>query len=252
MNGSRAALAGLRGMNRAAARWPGVVVGLALPATLIGHARAEFRGIEIGAQDVHADERGAFTGGLSAALLKEAGASFTIVGHSECRSHQGDTDDDVRRKVEAAYRAGLRVLLCVGESAGTRAKGAAIDTVAAQVRRCLPATADGSWLSIAYEPIWAIGTGAIPSIDEVAQMHSALRRECRANLSANAESVPLLYGGSVTSENATALLQIENVDGLLVGGASLLPETFGPIIEAAGAQVRSDACRHAAIRSARI
>ncbi len=233
MNGCRAALDALREIAQVAARGKRTEVGLALPATLIAQASTKYRRLAIGAQDVHADEGGAFTGSLSATMLKDAGATFTIVGHSECRRRYGESDQEVRRKAEAARRAGLDVILCVGESASVRAKGCAVETVTEQLGRCLPDGADGSWFTIAYEPIWAIGTGFIPTLNDIVQMHEALRTYCRARFGSAGHAIRLLYGGSVTAENAAQFMAIPEVDGVLVGGASLAAATFAPIIDPA-------------------
>ncbi|MES2754718.1 MAG: triose-phosphate isomerase [Pseudomonadota bacterium] len=231
MNGSLAALSELDAI--AAAAGGAVEVGIAVPATLIAAAAARVPRLSIGAQDVHADDSGAHTGCVSAALVKEAGADFTIVGHSERRADQHETDGDVRGKAAAARRQGLRVILCVGETLAQRDAGEAEAVVTTQLAGSLPAGASADWLSIAYEPVWAIGTGRTPTVADVAAMHGTIRAKLRALIGDEADSVRLLYGGSVTADNARELLAAGDVDGALVGGASLTAAKFVPIVEAA-------------------
>jgi triosephosphate isomerase len=202
-------------------------VGLALPATLIALATRAATRLTIGAQDVHPDPCGPRTGGIAATMLRDAGARFTLVGHSERRLPQGSDDDDrIASKLNAARDAGLSIILCVGETAEAREAGRAAAVVAEQLRRTLPDTIDGRWLAVAYEPRWAIGSGMTPSLDEIAAMHRTIRTV------AGTDRVPLLYGGSVSHENARDILSIEAVDGLLVGNASLTAERFVPIVRA--------------------
>lgn len=234
MNGSLAALAELDGIAAAAVSHPAVEVAVALPFTLITPAAARVPALRIGAQDVHQDASGAHTGCISAAMAVEAGATWTIVGHSERRADQAETDAIVKAKAEAARAAGLSVVLCVGETIDQRDYGQAEVIVTAQLAASFPEGGDGSWLSIAYEPVWAIGTGRVASVEDVAAMHAAIRRELTALIGAGASDVRILYGGSVTGENAPALLAAENVDGALVGGASLTAAKFVPIVAAAG------------------
>jgi triosephosphate isomerase len=234
MNGSLAALAELDGIFAALDRAPSVDCGVALPATLIAPAVARLPLLAVGAQDVHQAPNGAHTGCISAAMAVEAGARFTIVGHSERRADQGETDAIVKAKAEAAHAAGLSVILCIGETIDQRDYGQAEVIVTAQLAASFPEGGKAEWLSIAYEPIWAIGTGRVASVADVETMHRAIRRELAALIGEGAERVRILYGGSVTAENAPALLAAENVDGALVGGASLTAEKFVPIIEAAG------------------
>lgn len=234
MNGSLAALAELDGIAAAARDTAGVDVGIAVPATLIAPAVQRVPALTIGAQDVHHAPSGAHTGCISAGMAVEAGARFTIVGHSERRTDQAETDAIVKAKAEAAHAAGLGVILCVGETLDQRDYGQAEVIVTAQLAASFPTGGDGAWLSIAYEPIWAIGTGRVAEVDDVEAMHRAIRRELQVLIGAGAEAVRILYGGSVTAENAPALLAAENVDGALVGGASLTAAKFVPIIVAAG------------------
>ena len=205
-------------------------VALCLPATLIERAVRAFPGFAVGGQDVHSAPKGAHTGCVSAAMLLDAGARLVIVGHSERRDAQHETDADVRAKAGAALAAGLDVILCIGESDAVREAGAAVATVAAQLDASLPATAVDA---IAYEPIWAIGTGKIPSLADIAEMHAALRARLVAAYGAAGQGVRILYGGSVKASNAADIFAIPDVDGALVGGASLTAADFVPIIKAA-------------------
>ena len=233
MHGNLAALPVLGAIDAAARRTPAVDVGVAVPATLITVAWQAASALRVGAQDIHAADQGAHTGCLSAPMVKDAGAAFTIVGHSECRAGRQETDAEVRDKVEAARRHGLSVILCVGEALDVREAGHAEDVVRGQLENCLPTDGDGDWLSVAYEPIWAIGTGRAATLDDVAAMHAMLRETCRAVLGQAGDRVRLLYGGSVTPANAADILATPNVDGVLVGGASLTAESFLPIVAGA-------------------
>ena len=233
MNGNMATLAELDGIAAAGVANDGVDVAIAVPATLIAPAAARAPALPIGAEDVHAADGGAHTGCVSASMVAEAGARFTLVGHSERRADQGESDADVKAKAEAARRSGLSVILCVGETLAQRDSGEAEEVVTAQLAASLPADAAGDWLSIAYEPVWAIGTGRTPTVADVAAMHSALRAKLRALIGEGADAMRLLYGGSVTADNAGELLAAGDVDGALVGGASLTAAKFVPIVEAA-------------------
>ncbi|WP_343519169.1 triose-phosphate isomerase [Sphingomonas sp.] len=234
MHGLKAALPEVAAIARAAAANPGVDVALCVPATLIASAAGVAGGMPVGGQDCHAAEQGAHTGCISAAMLAEAGAALTIVGHSERRADQGETDADVKGKAEAAHRHGLRAILCVGEMLDQRDAGQAEAVVTAQLAGSLPEGAAAEWLAIAYEPVWAIGTGRTPTAADVAAMHGAIRAKLGELLGAEAAAaMRVLYGGSVNGANAAALLGCADVDGALVGGASLTAEKFGPIVEAA-------------------
>ena len=236
MNGLEADLVEVRAI-AALDRQAGVDCALCLPATLISAAARDCPDFWVGAQDCHQSASGAHTGCISALMLAEAGAALTIVGHSERRVDQHESDADVRAKALAAHAAGLRVILCVGESDAERAAGQALARVTGQLSASLPAEAHAEWMTIAYEPIWAIGTGKIPSAQEVAEMHAAIRAQLIADLGDAGQGVRILYGGSMNGDNAAELLAIENVDGGLVGGASLTAAKFAPIIAAANALV---------------
>jgi triosephosphate isomerase len=233
MNGTTAALGEVSAIARAAAEHRAVDVALCLPATLIGRAVEAAPGFAIGGQDVHANPDGAHTGCISAAMLLDAGASLAIVGHSERRSDQHESDADVRAKAQAGLAAGLHVILCVGESDEVRSKGNAVSHVIDQLDASLPD--DPSRLSIAYEPIWAIGTGKVAGVAEIGEMHAALRQRLVVTYGAAGEGVRILYGGSVKASNAAEIFAVPDVDGALVGGASLTAADFVPIIEAAAA-----------------
>lgn len=233
MNGGLASLEEISAIDRIARAHTTLDIGLALPATLINPARSCATTLMIGAQDIHAMPAGAFTGSVSAEMVREAGAVMAIVGHSERRQMQGETSADVRAKASTGIAAGLQVILCVGETQNIRVAGEAEAYVAHQLAESLPVDASPASLSIAYEPIWAIGTGKVASVSDVAMMHAALRDTLRTTLGGKADEVRLLYGGSVTADNARGLLETPNVDGALVGGASLTAVGFGPIIDVA-------------------
>ena len=233
MNGNLASLAELDAI-AAEAAGP-VEIAVALPATLIAPAAARVPALSIGAQDVHMKDGGAHTGCIAAPMAREAGAVFSIVGHSERRADQHETDADVKAKAEALRRHGMRAIVCVGETLEERDAGRAEAVVTAQLAASLPEGARGDWLSIAYEPVWAIGTGRTPTVADVAQMHGAIRARMSELLGPAADAIRILYGGSVTGENAAELLAVRDVDGALVGGASLTAAKFLPIVAAAKA-----------------
>ena len=234
MNGSLAALVELDGISAAAIAAPGVDVAVAVPATLIAPARARVPGLAIGAEDVHQEESGAHTGSISAAMVGEAGAGFTIVGHSERRrGPPHETSHDVYLKASIARRHGLGVILCIGETEEERDAGRAAHVVRAQIEESLPDDARGDWLTIAYEPCWAIGTGRTPTMEDIAAMHAVVRGKLEQMIGEGAQAVRILYGGSANPANAAQILALDNVDGALVGGASLTADKFVPIIEAA-------------------
>lgn len=197
------------------------------PATLIGAAAKLCSGsaVTIGGQDCHTESCGAHTGDISAKMLRDAGATYVIVGHSERRLEHGETDALVSAKAVAAQGAGLNVILCVGETEAERTAGHALDRVAEQLEKSLPHAPGTTELIVAYEPIWAIGTGVTPTPQDVAEMHGFLRRRLAARLP-HGDQVRILYGGSVKPANAAELLHLPAVDGALVGGASLKAEEF--------------------------
>jgi triosephosphate isomerase len=233
MNGSRAMLVELDAIAAAASAAPGVDVSVAVPFTLIAAASERVPNLAIGAEDVHEADSGAHTGCVSAGMVREVGASFTIVGHSERRADQHETSHDAWAKAAAARRQGLNVILCCGETEAERDADRAERVVQAQIEKSVPDNADGSWFTLAYEPRWAIGTGRTPTLDEIAAIHAIARAKLRMLIGDAAAGVRILYGGSVTGANAASILATPNVDGALVGGASLTAEKFVPIIEAA-------------------
>lgn len=212
---------------------PRAVVVVCPPATLLSAVAAQgaSSGILAGGQDCHAEASGPHTGDISASMLADAGAQFVIVGHSERRADHGETDDVVRAKAEAAIGAGLRPIICVGETEAQRDAGEAEGIVAAQLAASIPDAAEHHEVVVAYEPVWAIGTGRTPTLEDIAAMHNSIRARLvdRFGLS-RGESVRILYGGSVKPQNAREILSVENVNGSLVGGASLLAKDFYTII----------------------
>ena len=236
MNGLSPDLAQIRAIAEKSRAYMQVDVALCVPAILIERASRAVPGFPIGGQDVHQFEKGAHTGCVSAQMLLDAGASLAIVGHSERREAQHETDDEVKAKAEAALGCGLSVILCVGENLDVRERGNAVDTVVAQLGRSLPrSVATQAELAIAYEPIWAIGTGKVPTTGEIGEMHAALRKLLIEAYGDDGERVRVLYGGSVKASNAEEIFRVANVDGALVGGASLRAADFMPIVAAAAA-----------------
>ncbi|UZK67099.1 triose-phosphate isomerase [Sphingomonas sp. M1-B02] len=233
MHGLKAQLGDVVEIAAAAAAAPRVDVNLCLPFTLIEAAVAVAGAMPIGAQDVHEADKGAHTGCISGAMLRDCGASLTIVGHSERRADQHETSHDAWAKATAARRHGLQVILCCGETEAERDAGRAERIVQSQIEKSLPEGASGDWLTLAYEPRWAIGTGKTPTLDDIAAIHAIARAKLRHMVGDAADGIRILYGGSVTGANAETILATENVDGALVGGASLTVEKFGPIIAAA-------------------
>jgi triosephosphate isomerase len=236
MHGLSADLAEVETIARGSARFAGVDVALCVPASLIERAVRAVPGFAIGGQDVHHAHKGAHTGSTSALMLLDAGAQLTIVGHSERRDAQRESDEEVKAKAEAALAVGLGVIVCVGESIDVRESGGAVDAVLDQLDGSLPAQLNGAAeLAIAYEPIWAIGTGKTPTSEEIGQMHAALRGKLVERYRSDGARVRILYGGSVKPANAREIFAIADVDGALVGGASLKAADFLPIVEAAAA-----------------
>ena len=233
MNGSLGALAELSAIAAAARAAGGVDVAICPPFTLIAPAVARSGGLAIGGQDCHGEESGAHTGSVSAAMLKEAGARLVIVGHSERRAEQAESDSTVRSKAETALRHGLQTIICVGESEAEREAGQAIERVRSQLEGSLPDPGKDGEMVVAYEPIWAIGTGRTATPADVAEMHAHVRRILVDRFGDSGGRIRILYGGSVNAANAASLFVVDDVDGALVGGASLTAEQFVPIVEAA-------------------
>ncbi|MCB2114681.1 MAG: triose-phosphate isomerase [Parvularculaceae bacterium] len=196
------------------------------PATLVGLFATEFsdEGVGVGGQDCHQNASGAHTGDISAEMLADAGAAYVIVGHSERRADHRETDAEVQAKAGAARRAGLVPIICVGETESERKAGRELEIVGAQLAGSIPA--DAEEFVIAYEPVWAIGTGLTPTLDDIAAMHDFIRAKTR-------KDIRILYGGSVKPGNAREILSVQNVNGALVGGASLKAEDFAAIVKAA-------------------
>ena len=237
MNGLHAQLAEalrVRDAVSAPAPDPGADVMICPPATLVALLADAAKGsrLLVGAQNCHFEVSGAFTGDLSAEMLKDAGAVAVIVGHSERRAMHGERDRDVRRKVDAAHRAGLSAIVCVGETGGERAAGLTLEVVRRQLEGSLPETASAADTVVAYEPVWAIGSGLTPSAGDVAEVHAAIRETLQARFGAEGAGMRILYGGSVKPSNAREILGIADVNGALVGGASLKANDFLGIVAA--------------------
>jgi triosephosphate isomerase len=212
---------------------PGCDILLCPPSTLLVPLRDALKGsrIALGGQDCHPGVSGAHTGDLSAEMLGDVGCTYIIVGHSERRADHGESSKDVRAKAEAAYRAGLRAIICVGETAAERKKGQTLAVVGKQLTDSLPKGATAKNTVVAYEPVWAIGTGLTPTVDDVAVVHGTIRSRLKRRFKDEGAAMRLLYGGSVKGSNAAELMAVANVDGALVGGASLTAEDFWPIVE---------------------
>jgi triosephosphate isomerase (TIM) len=226
MNGLVASIGQLQAVIAGAGDLPKVDLMVCPPATLIASFAEAARGtpVLIGGQNCHALASGAYTGDISAEMLKDAGASAVIVGHSERRHYHHETDADVHAKAEAARRAGLTPIVCVGETRAQREAGHALEVVTTQLRGSLP---DGvADFVVAYEPVWAIGTGLTPTPSDVGEMHRAIREHLVSRYGQVGEGARILYGGSVNPKNAAELMAVENVDGALIGGASLKAEDF--------------------------
>ncbi|MFW8592687.1 triose-phosphate isomerase [Cribrihabitans neustonicus] len=234
MNGTGEALAELKAL---AERHPdpSVEVLLCPPATLLSRAAAAAEGsaLRFGGQDCHAKPSGAHTGDISAAMLKEAGAAAVILGHSERRADHGESDAVVCAKAGTAIAAGLTAIVCLGETLEQREAGNTLAVVTGQLAGSVPEGITGGNLVIAYEPVWAIGTGKVASLEEITEVHDALRAALAQRFGQEtADAIRLLYGGSVKPANATEIFAVSNVDGALVGGASLRAADFAPIIAA--------------------
>jgi len=235
MHGTRAMLSEARAIDRAAQRYMKVEVAIAPPYTLIHPIHREAEQIGVGAQNCHHQDGGAHTGDISAAMVADAGAKFVILGHSERRADHSESDAIVKAKVESALAAGLRVILCCGESEKTRDAGRAVAHVKKQIKASLPEIEDaGGKLTIAYEPIWAIGSGRTPTLEEIAEMHAEIRALLLKLFGEeNGGVIRILYGGSVKPENASEILALPEVGGALVGGASLTADSLMSIALAA-------------------
>lgn len=204
------------------------------PATLLSRvSEAGGDAIATGGQDCHANESGAHTGDISAAMLADSGAAYVILGHSERREDHGETDQDVRDKARAAIDAGLKTIICVGETLGEREAANTLDIIGGQLAGSIPDGVTGETLVVAYEPIWAIGTGKIPTLDQIGEVHDFIRSRLEKRFGEGVgRSTRILYGGSVKPGNAAEIFGVSNVDGALVGGASLKATDFSPIITA--------------------
>ncbi len=236
MNGTMASLAEVTALLEAHPK-PACEMLLCPPATLISAMAAAAKGtaLKVGAQDCHAKPQGAHTGDISVAMLRDAGATHVIVGHSERRTDHGETDALVRAKAEAAIDAGLVAIVCIGETEAERDAGRTLAVIGSQIDGSVPGGASATNLVIAYEPVWAIGTGRTPTLAEIAEVHSFLRGRLRGLIGAEAEKMRILYGGSVKPSNATDIFAVPHVDGALVGGASLKAADFGAIVAALSA-----------------
>ena len=235
MNGLAESLSEVRSLAETLKAQPAACrVALCPPATLVQRMAdaADDSDIEIGGQDCRAETHGAFTGDIAAEMLKDAGASLVIVGHSERRQGCGETDAVVAAKAEAALRAGLSPIVCVGETLEERQAGRAVEVVRGQVMASLPAALAGQAFAVAYEPVWAIGTGLTPTLEQIDEVHRAVRAAMIERLGLAASTAPILYGGSVKPDNAKDILAISEVGGALVGGASLKAADFLGIIRA--------------------
>ncbi len=236
MNGTEGSLAEVTAL-LAAHPAPGCEMLLCPPATLIAQMRYAARGsvLHIGGQDCHAKPSGAHTGDISAAMLKDAGATHVVLGHSERRADHGETSAQVKAKAEAALAAGLIAVVCLGETEAQRDAGETLALCGSQLHDSLPAGATASNLVIAYEPVWAIGTGRTATLDQIAEVHAYLRAELVKALGEEGQGVRILYGGSVKPSNAAEIFAVRDVDGALVGGASLKAADFGAIVAALSA-----------------
>lgn len=233
MNGTAASLAEITSLAEAHPL-PRSDILICPPDTLVSRLAETAAGtpIAVGGQDCHANASGAHTGDTSAEMLADAGATYVIVGHSERRADHGETDAVVHSKAEAAWRAGLIAIICVGETLAEREAGDTLSVVGAQLGGSVPDGVSAQNLVVAYEPVWAIGTGKVPTLEEIGEVHGFLRDELTKRFGADAQDVRLLYGGSVKPSNAAEIFAVANVDGALVGGASLKAADFGGIIAA--------------------
>ncbi|MBR9652024.1 triose-phosphate isomerase [Thalassovita aquimarina] len=234
MNGLKAELDQIDAL-KASHATPSVDLLLCPPATLVTSAAARLgdHPMMIGGQDCHMEHSGAYTGDISAPMLADAGARAVILGHSERREAHEESDEMIRAKASAAHRAGLITVICVGESLAQREAANTLDIIGGQLSASVPDNSTGENLVIAYEPIWAIGTGKVPTTDQIGEVHDFMRDRLERRFGAGVgRSTRLLYGGSVKPGNAAEIFAVSNVDGALVGGASLKAADFSPIIEA--------------------
>jgi triosephosphate isomerase (TIM) len=237
MNGVKASLAEARTLNNRLSAASACDVMICPPATLVSALAGELSGgrVSVGGQDCHAKASGAHTGDVSAELLRDAGATAVIVGHSERRADHGEGDAAIAAKAQAAHRAGLVAIVCVGETADERKQGRTLDVVGRQLAGSVPAGVTAANTVVAYEPVWAIGTGLTPTVQDVAEVHAAMRAALEKRFGAEGARMRLLYGGSVKPQNARELMGVAHVNGALVGGASLKADDFLGIIAAYGA-----------------
>lgn len=234
MNGSTAALAQIDAMKPAVTGAVDVLI--CPPALLVAQAARTSGAIAIGGQDCHANASGAHTGDTSAVMLKDAGASYVITGHSERRTDHAESDQIVAAKSQAAWDADLIAVICIGETLAERESGKTLDVIGKQLVGSVPDGATAANTVVAYEPVWAIGTGKVPTLEQIGEVHDFMRAELTSRFGADiADGIRLLYGGSVKASNATDIFATSNVDGALVGGASLKADDFGPIITALAA-----------------
>ena len=236
MNGSAADLAEVT-LLIAAHPAPACEMVLCPPATLIAPMTWAARGsaLKVGGQDCHPKASGAHTGDISADLLRDAGATHVILGHSERRAYHGESDALIKSKAEAAQAAGLIAIVCVGETEGQRDAGQTLAVIGQQLAASVPDASTPATLVVAYEPVWAIGTGRTPTLDQIAEVHADLRARLSKRFGASARDMRLLYGGSVKPSNAAEIFAVADVDGALVGGASLKATDFGAIVAALSA-----------------
>jgi len=228
MNGLRASLSEVRAMVDGASALHGVDLAICPPATLAASIGDALKGstIGLGGQDCHSEKSGAYTGDISAEMWADIGAIYLIVGHSERRTLHGETDAIVEAKASAVIRAGLTPIICIGESLAERDASRTLDIVATQLAGSVPATASENEVVIAYEPVWAIGTGRTPTVDQVAEIHGFISQALATRFGGPGKAIRLLYGGSVKPDNAKELMAVPGVDGALVGGASLKSADF--------------------------
>ncbi|MDF3413510.1 triose-phosphate isomerase [Sulfitobacter sp. M57] len=235
MNGTSAALCELDLLGKSLPENAPTVV-ICPPAPLLFRASETAQGVAIGAQDCHMQASGAFTGDIAAQMIADTGATYVIIGHSERRDAHSETNAMVRDKAEAAWSAGLTPILCIGEALEDREADNTLNIIGGQLAGSLPGAVTADNTVIAYEPIWAIGTGKVPTLEQIIEVHDFIRDRLIARFGADiGMAIPLLYGGSVKPDNAATIFQAENVDGALVGGASLKARDFTPIIAALAA-----------------